>query len=380
MKHRLANLDLLRGLAAILVCASHLRAFMMVDFGQVGSPGIFDRLFYFATGLGHQSVVVFFVLSGYLVGGSVLAAYQSDRWSWKQYASRRMSRLWMVLLPTLVFTLAVDSLGRHFGYSGYEGVFYSTYNSGPSLQSPADLRATTFVANAFFLQTIFVDCLGTNGPLWSLANEFWYYVLFPLLCGVWFIRKWSVRFLFSLLALAIICALPGKITLLGSIWLLGVVAFGLGRIERVRRICSHPAWLILAGILSLGCLAASKTKSIFGTDLGLGIAFTMWVVGLAASDHHILWLKKIAAGLSEISYTLYLVHFPMMAFFFFGFFNGKRLSPNAATYLGFAGLLIGTVAFAIVMWWCFERNTDRTRKQIEAWLSDKKTAVVTPSN
>ena len=129
MKHRLANLDLLRGLAALLVCAGHLRAFLMVDFGQIKPPTIFDRIFYPTTGLGHQAVVVSFVLSGYLVGGSVLTAYQSDRWSWTNYTLRRMSRLWMVLLPALVLTLVWDTFGRHWFPSGYDGKFQALYNS-----------------------------------------------------------------------------------------------------------------------------------------------------------------------------------------------------------------------------------------------------------
>ena len=84
----------------------------MVDYGQIKTPTNLDRLFYFATGLGHQAVVVFFVLSGYLVGGSVLTAYQSGRWSWAAYALRRLTRLWVVLLPALIITLAVDGLGH----------------------------------------------------------------------------------------------------------------------------------------------------------------------------------------------------------------------------------------------------------------------------
>src|ERR1035438_1552489 len=131
MNYRLANLDLLRGLAALLVCAGHLRAFLFVHFGEVKSPGAFDRLFYLGTGLSHQAVVIFFVLSGYLVGGSVFSAYQAGRWSWPNYALRRMSRLWVVLLPALVLTLALDSLGRCLGTAGYAGTFRSFYNSGP---------------------------------------------------------------------------------------------------------------------------------------------------------------------------------------------------------------------------------------------------------
>ena len=219
VKHRITNLDLLRGLAALLVCAGHLRAFLFVDFAQVMSPGIFDRLFYFATGLGHQAVVVFFVLSGYLVGGSVLLAYESHRWSWMNFALRRMSRLWMVLLPALALTLALDSLGRYMASPGYEGALNLVYNSAPTPANPADLRAATFLGNAIFLQTIEVRCFGTNGPLWSLANEFWYYALFPLICGVAFVRSYQTRLVYSLLALVLIWWLPSGLVWSGLIWM-----------------------------------------------------------------------------------------------------------------------------------------------------------------
>ena len=55
-------LDLMRGLAAVLVCAGHLRAATMVDLGSAESSGLVDTLLYALTSLGHQSVMVFFVL------------------------------------------------------------------------------------------------------------------------------------------------------------------------------------------------------------------------------------------------------------------------------------------------------------------------------
>jgi len=379
--HRLANLDLLRGMAALLVCAGHLRAFLFVDFGQVTTPSYLDRIFYFFTGLGHQAVVVFFVLSGYLVGGSVLTAYQQGCWSWKSYALRRMSRLWVVLLPALLLTLALDSLGRLWGQSGYEGGWHALYNSGPTPAAPTDLRATTFFGNALFLQTIVVPCFGTNSPLWSLANEFWYYALFPLLCGVWFMLRLpsasqapssGIRLLYSalhaLLLVALIWCLPAKLVWSGMIWLFGVGAFWAGRFESVRGTCRHPAWLIGAGVLAIGSLSASKTGSIFGTDWGIGIAFALWVIGLASSEHHVGWLKQWGAALSEMSYTLYVVHFPVLAFVFFASFGTTQFQPGMIGYGWFGTLLVGSVAFASAVWWCFERNTDRMRKQIERRL------------
>jgi peptidoglycan/LPS O-acetylase OafA/YrhL len=376
LNDRLANLDLLRGLAALAVCAGHLRTFLFVDFRVNHTPGILNRLFYFATGLGPQAVVVFFVLSGYLVGGSVFTAYQSGRWSWMKYALRRMSRLWVVLLPALVLTLLLDSLGRYLGHSaGYEGAFSSSYDSGPNPAAPADLRAITFLGNAIFLQTIEVSCFGTNAPLWSLANEFWYYTLFPLICGVAFVRSLQNRLVYALLAVALIWWLPSRLVWSGFIWVLGVGAFWAGRFKPIRRICSHPAWLVFVGSLCLGSLAASKTRSIFGTDCCIGIAFALWVIGLAAFEHRVSWLKKMSSALSEISYTLYVVHFPLLAFVFFCYFEGTKLSPGTTAYLWFGAMLIGTVAFAAAIWWCFERNTDRLRMKIELTMLRRNMSV-----
>jgi peptidoglycan/LPS O-acetylase OafA/YrhL len=148
----------------------------------------------------------------------------------------------------------------------------------------------------------------------------------------------------------------------------GVVAFWVGQLQKVRRLCSHPMWLVLAGILSLGCLALSKTSSMFGTDWSIGIAFALWVIGLGSCEHHVSWLNKMSTALSEMSYTLYLVYFPLLAFVFFCYFEGRRFFPGIATYLEFGALLTATMAFAAAMWWCFERNTDRIRKHIEVTI------------
>lgn len=61
MKNRLVHLDFLRGLAALLVVLEHLWAFFFVTFPELQSPGILAKAFYFFTGLGHQSVMIFFV-------------------------------------------------------------------------------------------------------------------------------------------------------------------------------------------------------------------------------------------------------------------------------------------------------------------------------
>jgi len=283
VKHRLVHLDCLRGVAALLVCLEHLRAFLFIPFTQIKSPNLLERAFYFVTGLGHQAVMIFFVLSGFLVGGSVISAHQNGKWSWTGYALRRMSRLWMVLIPALLLTLLWDGLGQRQSPAGYRGEFRPLYHSGPALDAPADLRPATFLGNSLFLQTISVNCYGTNGPLWSLANEFWYYLLFPLLLGI-IVRgansetlkaEMLKRTVCAMLALATLLLLPRGILQGGLVWLLGAAVFALLQKERARLWASHPLWLWGSGMLTLGCLAASRLVKLGDADgyvLGASVA------------------------------------------------------------------------------------------------------------
>lgn len=418
VKHRLIHLDLLRGLAALLVCVSHLRAFLFVDFGRVKAPGIWDCVFYFVTGFGHQSVMIFFVMSGFLVGGSVISAYQKGKWSWHGYALRRLTRLWMVLIPALLLTLMWDTLGQHQAPSGYQGAYHAVYNSGPEQDHPADLRPATFLGNALFLQTIDVNCYGTNGPLWSLANEFWYYLLFPLLLGSLFSVS-GFRFQVSsfgdglrrltsaLLAVAVLILLPWDILMGGLVWLTGAAVFFLIQKDRVRRWAAQPIWLATSTLMVLGLLAGSRfgRLGIFD-DLLLGGGFACLVAALAVRPCSSLagagedarrksegcWGKsniqgdgqgevlnsvfafrfpfffyysRLSISLSEFSYTLYLVHFPLLAFLFYTVFKGQQMSPGIHSTGWFAVILTCLVIYAAAIYWCFERNTDRVRKKVE---------------
>lgn len=178
-----------------------------------------------------------------------------------------------------------------------------------------------------------------------------------------------MRILSLLLAGAILLFLPKSILLGGLIWLLGAVVFFLSRKDKVRVIVFHPVWLILGLLLTIGSLLASRSGRIGeGADLLIGVSVAALVAGLAsrASTSHLYGL--VSAGMSEISYTLYLVHFPVMAFLFFVFFKGSQIAPSSTTALWFTGALLLTIIYSAVIWWLFERNTDRVRKVIEGIL------------
>ncbi|OIP77524.1 MAG: hypothetical protein AUK48_03910 [Oscillatoriales cyanobacterium CG2_30_44_21] len=74
-------LDIIRGMSAIAVCAGHLRAMMFVDSSDLQTLSLLQKIFYGLTGLGHQAVIVFFVLSGFFVGGSILRKKTNFKWT-----------------------------------------------------------------------------------------------------------------------------------------------------------------------------------------------------------------------------------------------------------------------------------------------------------
>src|SRR5438093_211100 len=92
--HRLSNrgsifLDLLRGLSALAVMVGHLRGLFFVSFGDVQAPTLLVSIVYFLTSLGHEAVIVFFVLSGYFIAGNVLRSLADGSWNWRAYMTRR---------------------------------------------------------------------------------------------------------------------------------------------------------------------------------------------------------------------------------------------------------------------------------------------------
>lgn len=360
-------LDLVRGLSALAVLAGHLRAFVLVDMAEVSSPGLLTKAFYLTTGLGHQAVMVFFVLSGYFVGGSVVKLMREGRFSWKRYGVARLSRLWVVLIPALALTLVCDVIGRGLAPEAYAGGLRLLFHSGPEATG-ISLSPVTALGNVVFLQTVAAPVFGTNSPLWSLANEFWYYVLFPLLgwAVVWKrpLRALAAAGLFGFLLWWLLGGLAAKM----GIWLFGVAAWVAGNGKRKAESrnwrLGRLIWRWLgAGVFAL-VLAGSKWRPEAINDWMVGGVFALWLPALAGRWNAPEWLRRLAKGLAEISYTLYVVHFPLLFLVAAAGLQGRQWLPDGTGLGLYAALLAGAVAVSAGWWWCFEKRTEAVR----AWV------------
>ena len=350
---------MIRGLAALEVALGHLRGFLFDDYFHLVNPSLWVKAFYFLTGFGHQSVIIFFVLSGYLVGGSVLAA-RSEGFLIR-YSVQRLSRLWIVLLPCLVATAVWNMLGHHAGGADF---LNGKGGSHTFVVLPVRTDIPAFLSNLFFLQTIVTPVYGDNVPLWSLANEFWYYVIFPLL--FFGIKKearnrWVVRGICLVTGVVTLLALPWGICLGFIAWLSGV-AVAASEKSGFDKIFSGKWYRVLALLSCAAIFIFSRYFTI--PDALLGLVFAAALPVFLRWPDPPGWIALLWAWLADFSYTLYLAHFSLAAFIWYGIFDSQRLQPSWTAAGRFCVSALVVIAYSFGLSLIFERNTDKLRRFI----------------
>ena len=344
------GLDLIRIISALLVVLMHLRAALYVDWSFIEHKSIVSRAFYFLTSLGAEAVVAFFVLSGFLVGGSLLRA---RRLCWRRYLSTRLVRLWIVLLPALLLAafLLVFTPVEYLS-----GQLRSAWASGP-VPGDQSCSLSTWFGNLFFLQKIAVPVFCNDGPLWSLAYEFWYYLLFPLfLVGIR-----DRRFLLLLPAFAL-CLILGQPVLEGFVyWLLGVAVAACAGAEpflslssRTRVAIQCLGFSLLPLSIFLGKISLSPPMdSSFLSRLPLAIAIALLVFGMAPisipqNTLRVGFLGSHFRRFSESTFSLYVLHFPLICVLVPRWVSAQYTSLSQDSVLLFGGLLILCLSLSVV--------------------------------
>lgn len=361
LSKEISGLNWLRGLAALLVLLSHARSFFYVDFKDYSNePNIFVKIFYLITGLGHPAVIIFFVLSGFLVAGSIDRQWRQNKWNIKNYFTARIIRLWVVLVPCLVFTFFLDKIGYFFNPNFYDGNLKNIISSAPA--NTVDWSIQSFISNIFFLQTITSPVYGSNGPFWSLANEFWYYLLFPLFY-YFFYKKLAIKIFILTIFLLLSFFLGGKIIFLFPIWIMGYFSYLITIKENKFRLKENKILAALILICFTNILFSYKFININELihDYIMGIITMLTVVVL---NHRMFQIgEKISHFLSKISYSLYLIHFPLLALIS-AYYDNFRASTFTQGVLVFISSILLSIFLAYIIWYMFERHTDQIKNKI----------------
>jgi peptidoglycan/LPS O-acetylase OafA/YrhL len=138
------GLEALRGFAALVVVISHI-----ISYGKFIDPNYFpSRLQYMYDG-GHLMVLVFFVLSGFVIAISTKQSLILT--TILPYVKKRLIRIYPIYWLSLMAALLVSSTS------------YSAF---------------TIISNLTFVNVFFSNVILDNGPIWSLHYEILFYILF----------------------------------------------------------------------------------------------------------------------------------------------------------------------------------------------------------
>lgn len=357
-------MDFIRTLAAVAVVWGH--CFNHVFGGNVAQAGIVWHAFAITAGMGRDAVLIFFVVSGFWITRSIDRSIAADRWSWQTYLINRLSRLWIVLIPALAIGGAIDMFGRY----GFAPGFYAALHLNG--QAPADvltrLDPVTLLGNIAFLQQILVPVWGSNGPLWSLACEFWYYVWFPALLLAIVHRRFSKL---ALIATVATMTLSPFVLALFPCWLLGSALHYLTRKE--------PP--MLTGTRRIAALAGGTAIYVIGEAIGhvianyylgsyaIALGFATFLYAVLRSN---LGIPEVLSPLARYggssSYSLYAVHAPILLGALALLMGESRMKPSPEGMVLAVALTLALVGFAYVFSLATEYQTDKLRATFEKWL------------
>lgn len=298
-------------------------------------------------GGGFVGVDIFFVISGYLISGIILAEAADGRFSFADFYTRRARRL----LPALIATIA------------------ASFAAAAVLLSPEDLRraALSTVAALFGVSNIlfwresgYFDVTGILKPLlhtWSLAVELQFYLAWPAFLLI--LRRCGQSWLIGGIVAAIVAGTAA------SLWALRVdpsAAFYLTPLRMnefaagALAVCAAPK-ISSRGAEALFAIGATGVVAslVLFSDLTPfpGFAALLPVSGTAAMlcgaplASTSGWLRsRPAVHLGRISYSLYLVHWPLIVFV--AYVRDRPLTPGLQFVLVVATLALAELSYRLV--------------------------------
>lgn len=308
-------------------------------------------LFHFSIGHvpgGFTGVDVFFVISGFLITQVILKNLEDGEFSFRSFYLRRFRRLLPAFFATLLLSLVAGAL---------------LFSAEQMTRFGVSISAATFsVSNIlFWSEHGYFDVASHLKPLlhtWSLSVEEQFYLVWPITL-VW-LTRYGRRAVVAGLLVVFVASLGSNLLLQpyqSALFYLSPFRFfefviGAAVIFVPRRASNLTKEIAnLAGLaLIAGAYHAYTDTMLFPSYPALvptvGAALVLW--GGTARWSGLLLRNPVAVGVGLISYSLYLVHWPIIVFWDYA--HPAPLLPREK--LALLGL---TFVLATLMYFCIER-------------------------
>lgn len=340
-------------------------AALAVFFGDFAAHDLSGGLFWRIAPFRHDAVIVFFVLSGFVISHAVTKSEHDVR----TYFINRAAQIYSVVVPAIGITLLCDLIGGWVD----PNYFAWSYSPGPLWQQ---LVSSLTFTNQFWTAAQFP---GSNGPYWSLGYEVPYYVVFA--CALFARGLWR----FVLPALLLLAAGP-TIAALFPLWLLGVAVH---RLTAWLRVTERMGWMLfIAPVVVWSAIQfwalrnngwilhdpiPLLTRDRMPADYLTGLCFAANILGFNAISRRFTmvfgYTARAIRWLAGNTFTLYLVHYPVLKLC-------ATLSPWGVSATATRAISLSVALLVVVIaGQLFERRKDAWRRAIAALIPERRRAI-----
>jgi peptidoglycan/LPS O-acetylase OafA/YrhL len=299
---RITSLDAVRGIAALLVVIAH-----CIGTNPTRPPwSVAFPLSLLDAGDG--AVIVFFALSGCVL---FLSLEHQTRFSYRAYVIRRVFRIYPAFVVSILGSAALCALVQPHDVSGVSAWFNAHWQSPPTAAMIAGHLAMTDLSRLRQLDSV----------MWSLVHELRISFVFPLIT-LCVIRNWRLAIAASTL-ISVACVvferhhpISWAFDLVGTLSYVFLFAAGAALAQHAH-VVRHtlrraPLWLqIVLWIVALRLVTVPVEQyDMLATAVGALMIIAL-AFGVPATDR-LLSTNAFCLWLGRVSYSLYLVHFPIL--------------------------------------------------------------------
>ena len=327
------NFDFLRHFAAFIVLYGH-------SFDLCGE--VWHKNFYSINGVNYTTLalIIFFSISGYLITSS----YQnsSNIFTYlKKRCLRLFPALWVnIILIWLFLFLFVREVSVH--------EFFSDKNSWLYFASLTIIKTHTYI-DTIFAQNPYAHSI--NGSLWTLAYEFYFYLLVPLLSLLYFYKsRWA--YLILIIVLFVLYVYLNEHTVKYGIPIIGLNLLNFSAFGFYFFFCG---WIYLFAnhftkklkevsilfIISILIVIFFERFDLFY------LIFPIFIINIGTASWP--FINRIG-NYGDISYGLYIYAFPIQQSIMY--FNGGSINPFILVLL----TLLFTTPIALLSWVFIEKK------------------------